>query len=161
MDQSFSPELATFLSAMIPLLDLKIAIPLGKHMGLTTLSAFIFATAGGIMLPAVILAILSPITKYCERKSKRAHAVIEKILNKTRKDHSKNFERYGAIFLIALVAIPIPGSGGGTGAIVAFLFGIDYWKAISLITIGTFIAGILILTGYGSLTGLFSALNIN
>jgi len=156
MQQNISPEIITFFSAMIPLLDLKIAIPIGKELGLTSLSAFLFATAGAVIPPAIILVALKPLTKYIEAKSKRAHKIIEKILDKTRKEHSKNFERYGTLFLIILVAIPLPGSGAGTGALIAFLFGIDYWKALSSILIGTFIAGILIITGLGSITALFS-----
>lgn len=159
MIQNLSPELTTFLSAMIPLLDIKIAIPLGKEMGLTSISAFMFAISGAIIPAAIFLAIFDPIAKFLERKSKKAHTILNVIFDKTRKNHSKNFDRYGAIFLIILVAVPIPGSGAGTGALVAYLFGVDYWKALNLISIGTFIAGILILTGYNSITGMVNIMN--
>ena len=52
MQQNISPEIITFFSAMIPLLDLKIAIPIGKELGLTSLSAFLFATAGAVIARA-------------------------------------------------------------------------------------------------------------
>ena len=75
----------------------------------------------------------------------------ENLFNKTRKEHSKKFKRYGTIFLIALVGIPLPGSGAGTGALVAFLFGVEYWKALSLIFLGVIIGGILVTAGFGSI----------
>ena len=44
-----------------------------------------------------------------------------------------------------LVAIPLPGSGGFTGALVAWLFGVKPKIAIALISLGIFFAGLLML----------------
>jgi len=63
-----------------------------------------------------------------------------------------------AIALILFVAIPLPGSGGWTGALIAYLFGLSYWKSIKFITIGLAIAGVavgLLTVGVDSLIGVF------
>ncbi len=106
-----------------------------------------------------MLLLLDPAVKFLEKKSKIAHAFADKILQKTQKEHSKNFARFGAIFLITLIAIPIPGSGAGTGAIIAYLFGVDYWKAFTIIVIGTALAGILMTLGVESFDAIIKLVN--
>lgn len=154
-----SEELITFFSAMIPFLDLKLAIPLGRELGLSSTNSLLFAVAGNVVPSAILLAILEPLGKWAQKKSKFIHNILNKTFEKTRKDHSKRFQRYGALFLIAFVALPIPGSGSASSAILAFLFGVDYWKALSLIFIGILIAGVVISAGLQSLTALFGLFN--
>ena len=47
--------------------------------------------------------------------------------------------------MVILVAIPIPGSGGYTGSLVAWLFGVKPKVAIPLIALGVFFAGLIVL----------------
>ncbi|MDA1060311.1 MAG: small multi-drug export protein [bacterium] len=143
-------ELIIFFSAMIPFLELKIAIPLGAKFGLSTTSTFLFAVAGSIVPAALMLALIGPISNYLRKKSIKIDSFFEKLFHRTRKEHSKKFQRYGAIFLITVVAIPLPGSGSGAGALIAFLFGVDYWKALSLIATGTAIGAMLLIAGFES-----------
>ena len=89
-------------------------------------------------------------TMFYIKKSKRTDIFFEKLFHRTRKEHTKKFQRYGAIFLIAVVAIPLPGSGSGVGALIAFLFGVDYWKGLSLIATGVVIGGLLLTAGFES-----------
>ncbi|MBD3330454.1 ligand-binding protein SH3 [Candidatus Peregrinibacteria bacterium] len=152
-----TPELITFFSSMTPFIEMKLAIPLGMEMGLSATSTFLFAVSGTILPAALTLALISPVTEYIRSKSKYLDTFFEKLFQKTRKQHTKKFNRYGALFLILFVAIPLPGSGASAGTIIAFLFGIDYWKGISLISIGTIIAGILLTAGFGSI---FALLNL-
>jgi len=148
-------ELTIFFVAMIPFLDVKLAIPLGLQMGVSTTNTFIFALAGSILPAAAVLAGLGPVLDYLSKKSKVLHKIVDATLSRTRKEHSNKFKRYGAILLISIVGIPIPGSGTGTGSVVAFLFGVDYWKALALITIGSSIACLLMIAGVESIEALF------
>ena len=45
---------------------------------------------------------------------------------------------------MAFVAIPLPGTGAWTGALIAFLFGLDFRKSLLVICIGVFIAGVVV-----------------
>jgi len=71
-----------------------------------------------------------------------------------------NFTRnikFGDLALVIFVAIPLPLTGGWTGAVAAFLFGIPYFKSLGLIFLGIFLAGIIItLTS----TGFFSLIRV-
>ena len=58
------------------------------------------------------------------------------------KKHSKKFETFEEIALVTFVAIPLPGTGAWSGALVAFVFGIPPKKSIPLIFLGVAIAGI-------------------
>ena len=68
----------------------------------------------------------------------------KRILEKTRAKHSHKMEVMGDIFLVTFVAIPLPGSGAWTGVLIAYLFGIPYKKALTLISIGVFFSGVII-----------------
>jgi len=152
-----SPELITFFTAMTPYLELKLAVPLAMEMGLSIPTTFLFGVSGTIVPGAALLAVVGPLVKKLRSYSIKADAFFKKLFAKTRKDHTKRFNRYGAILLIAIVAIPLPGSGTITAALVAFLFGIDYWKAISLISLGAVTSAILLIAGY---TSVFKILDI-
>jgi uncharacterized membrane protein len=145
------PELIVFFTAMTPFLEIKLAIPVGMELGLSATSTFLFSVAGTIIPIAIILAIIGPFSDFLRKKSQFMDKFFKNLFNKTRKEHSKKFKRYGTIFLIIFVAIPLPGSGAGTGALISFIFGVDYWKSLNLIFLGTLIAGILLTAGFGSI----------
>lgn len=147
------PELIVFFSAMLPVTELRGAIPLGFLIGLPPESIFLWALIGNIIPCFFILWVLRPISEFLMRHSKFFNRFFTKLFEKTRTKHENAIQKYGPIFLVVFVAIPLPGSGGWTGSLVAFLFGIKYWKAIGLISIGLTIAGILITLG---ITGVIS-----
>lgn len=152
-------ELIVFFTGMAPLLDIKLAIPLGLKLGLSPVSTVFFAMTGNVLLAALILNLLPKITTYAKAKSPKINLILEKIYAKTRKEHSKNFEKYEGLFLIMLVAIPLPGSGSGTASVIAFLFAMEYWKALTYIITGTLFGSILIMTGVSSITAIFHLLS--
>lgn len=147
------PELIVFLSSMLPLTELRGSIPLGFVMGLPPEAIFFWALIGNIIPCFFILWVLGPISAFLTKHSNFFNRFFTKLFDKTRAKHETAIQKYGPIFLIVFVAIPLPGSGGWTGSLVAFLFGIKYWKAMGLISAGLTIAGILITLG---ITGVIS-----
>lgn len=153
------PEIITFLAAMTPFLDMKLAIPLGRELGLSSTSTIIFTLAGTIIPAAIFLALISPISNFLRNHSKWIDNFFTKLFKKTRKEHTKNFQRYGALFILAFVAIPLPGSGTAAGSLIAFLFGVEYWKALSIIVAGALIGALLLTAGVESVFALASLFN--
>ncbi len=142
----FSAEITTFLIGATPISELRGAIPWGLTFGgLSNVEVFIFAVAGNIFSAVMVVLLLPILTKFARKYSKFLDRILQKIFEKTRAKHSKNFRRFEALFLVILVAVPLPGSGGYTGALVAWLFGVKPKVAIPLITIGILIAGFLVL----------------
>ncbi len=62
---------------------------------------------------------------------------------KTLKKRDK-IDKYGIWGLLLFVAIPLPGTGGWTGALLASLLQLDKKKSFGVISIGVFIAGLII-----------------
>jgi len=129
---------------MLPITELRGSIPLGFAMGLPAESTFFWALIGNALPCFFILWVLGPISVFLMRHSRFFEAFFTKLFEKTKTKHEQTVTKYGAIFLLVFVAIPIPGSGAWTGCLLAFLFGIKYWKAMSCITAGIAIADLLV-----------------
>jgi len=145
-----APEFIVLFSAMTPFIEMKLAIPLGLKLGLSGTSTFLFAVTGSIIPAAITLALANPALKLIRKHSKFLDTFFTKLFHKTHHQHSKNFNRYGAFLITSFVAIPLPGSGSTAGALIAFVFGVDYWKALALVTLGTAIGGLLLTAGFES-----------
>jgi uncharacterized membrane protein len=144
-------EIIVFLTSMTPLGELRLGIPIGKALGLPIKSNFIWAVMGNITVVLIILALLGPVTRFLRKKSRFFRKLIDRIFDKTRKEHSELFEQLEKLAIILFVAIPLPGSGAWTGSLVSFLFGIPYWRAVGLVSIGVLLSGILVTVGLESL----------
>lgn len=141
------PELIVFFAAMTPFADIKFSIPLGMKLGLTAFSSALFSIAGTMTICAIVLALLGPVSKFGMKKSAFLNKYFTKLFETTRTAHSERISKYGAIFIPIFVASPLPGSGVVGGAILSFIFGIEYFKSLSLIFIGTAIPAIVITLG--------------
>jgi uncharacterized membrane protein len=58
-----------------------------------------------------------------------------------RRTHSERFHRYGAVVLVAFVAVPLPFTGAWTASLAAWVFQVPPRSAIPLIALGVVIAG--------------------
>lgn len=155
-------HLYTFLWAMAPLLELRASIPLGYlQFGLSLTETILISFAGSMFSTAIVLWLLPSLIDFAERYIPWFNRIMQRILHKTRAQHSKKIAVLGETFLIGFVAIPVPGSGAWTGILICYLFGIPYKKAIILIATGVFISAILIslitLFGHGVWQMLFDA----
>jgi len=142
---NFPPQLSTFLIATLPILEIRGALPLGYTVyHLSFFQSFFWAFLGNLISVAVVLAALEPVSQYLSRHSRIFKRFFDWLFSRTRKKHSRRFQRWGTLALITFVAIPLPITGGWTGAVAAFVFGIPYKKALPLIALGILIAGIIV-----------------
>jgi uncharacterized membrane protein len=68
---------------------------------------------------------------------------LQKLLERTRAKGDQ-VKKYGAIGLMIFVAIPAPGTGVWTGALLAFLFGLPFKQTLPALVAGAAIAGVLV-----------------
>ncbi len=137
--------MATFFTAMTPIGELRAAIPiaLGTYkMGIV--ETYIIAVLGNMVPVVIILWILEPISRFLMSRFHLANRFFNWLFDRTRRKYSKRFERYTGYALIGFVGIPLPITGGYTGALIAFVFGIPPKKALLHITIGVLMAGIIV-----------------
>ncbi len=143
---NFPPELATFIISMLPISELRGAIPVAIGVyGLNPVEAYLIAVIGNIVPVVFILKYIDPISKYLMSRSKFFNKFFIFLFERTRRKHSAKFEKWGALALITFVAIPLPVTGGWSGALAAFVFGIPFKKALPLISLGIIIAGIIVM----------------
>ncbi|MEW6407380.1 MAG: small multi-drug export protein [Patescibacteria group bacterium] len=144
-------EIATFFIAMLPIGELRASIPIA--LGVYNLSwsqAFFWSVLGNIIPVVLILLCLEPLSWFLSKHFKIFERFFLWLFAWTRKKHNHRFEKWGAVTLIAFVAIPLPMTGGWTGAVAAFVFGIPFRKSLPLIFSGILIAGIIVtLTSLG------------
>ena len=151
-----SSEITTFFFAMLPVVELRGALPWGATLGgLSLPEAFFYSVAGNIFISILIIFALPVAAKIVAKNWKWGNRILQKIFAKTRAKHSKNFARFEKIFLVVLVAVPLPGSGGWTGALVAWLFGVEKKWAIALISAGILISGVVVAGITGGAGALF------
>lgn len=134
-----------FLTAMTPLGELRAAIPLGigfyKLAPLTTLGV---AFLGNIIPVIALYFLLDPLTKWLRRLGQPIDRWFTWLFAHTYRKHSADFDRYGSLALMIFVAIPLPFTGGWTGALLAYLFGIKWYYALSNLLIGVAVAGVIV-----------------
>ena len=143
---NFPPELATFIISMLPVSELRGAIPVAIGVyNLDPIQAYLIAVVGNIIPVIFILKYIDPVSKYLMSKSKFFNKFFTHLFEHTRKKHNGKFEKWGALALITFVAIPLPVTGGWSGSIAAFVFGIPFKKALPLISLGIMIAGVIVM----------------
>lgn len=138
--KGLSPEAVVFLVAMLPIVELRGAVPIGNNLFALPLYKTIFFSIAGNMLPIVLVLLflerlvvwLSPIPLFGR--------FFDWLFKRTRKksDIINRFEFWG---LVIFVAIPLPMTGAWTGSIAAVLLGISYGRALLAIFLGVLIAG--------------------
>lgn len=150
------PEIATMILAMIPITELRAALPIGLTVfNLSAFEAYFWSVLGNMLPVLFILWFLEPVANFLRKYSKTMDRFFIWLFSRTRHKHSKNFERWGALALVGLVAIPLPITGSWTGALAAFIFGIKYWRALFLIFLGVLIAGLIVTLISLGLMGIF------
>lgn len=135
--------LKTLVTAMMPILEIRGAIPVGVASGLDPWLAFAVGFVGN-MLPIPILILLT--RKIIEWLKK--HNMLVKLTawleNKGSKGAQK-VQKYSFWGLFILVAIPLSGTGAWTGALVASLLDMRLKRALPAIAMGVAVAGLIVL----------------
>jgi len=144
-----SPRIATFFTAMTPIGELRASIPIAlSTYGMNIFETYIISVLGNMVPVAAILWTLEPVSKFLMKRFKIARRFFTWLFNYTRRRHSKRFEKYEGYALAIFVGIPLPVTGGWTGALIAFVFGIPPKRAIVHILIGVMMAGVIVTIVY-------------
>lgn len=144
--KNFPPELATVIISMLPISELRGAIPVAIGIyHLDPIEAYFLAVIGNIIPVIFILKYIDPISNYLMAKSKHFNKFFLWLFARTRKKFTNDYERWGSLALVIFVAIPLPMTGGWSGALAAFIFGIPFKKALLLNSVGIAIAGLIVM----------------
>ena len=140
---------ATAVISMVPVIELRGGIPYGVGFGLSPLAATIAAVIGNMLPIPFVLLFLNGILEWMKKREDFFGKIADWLERKAYRNQDK-IEKYKALGLMILVAIPLPGTGAWTGALVAVVFGIKTRVAIPSIFMGVVIAGIIVaILSYG------------
>ncbi len=145
-------ELAVFLVSMLPIVELRGAIPFGVGLGMDWRSVYIISVIGNMLPVPFIILFFRPIINYLKKTrlfGKFAIKLHERSLKK-----SESVTKYKVFGLFLFVAIPLPGTGAWTGSAIAALLDMRLKDAIPAILLGVLCAGILMMGisyGFGTL----------
>ena len=132
----------TFLISMIPVIELRLGLPYGIMSGLKLPVAALAAILGNMLPVPFIIVFIEQVFLWLRKHLPKMDSFITK-LEKRDETKQATADRYGALGLILLVAIPLPGTGAWTGSLVAALMKMKLRKAIPCIFLGVIIAAIL------------------
>ena len=142
-NRGVSPELAVFITSMLPIIELRGAIPLGINFyHLVWYKVVVLAIIGNILPILPILFLLDKISKLLS-KIPILKKFFDWLFTRTRK-RSKIIEDYEMLGLAIFVGIPLPGTGAWTGSVAAFLLGLKYVPSIIAIFCGVLLAAVIV-----------------
>ena len=143
----FVKYLIVFLVSMVPLIELRGAIPYAIAFHLPLVPSYLIAIVGN-MLPVPIIFFFArkvlewgkdvsfkPFAKFCRFCIEKGEKGKQKLLAKV------NNGVYVALFLF--VGIPLPGTGAWTGTLAASFLDLDFKKSVFAVVCGVVLAGII------------------
>lgn len=138
-----SKEFTVIFTAMLPIIEVRGAIPVGIALGMSPLHATILAFLGSVIPVPFILLTIRPIFTYL-KKTNIFRKLVTKLTNKSL-NKSENVQKYGYIGLFIFVAIPLPGTGVWSGSLIASLLNMRILHAFPAIVLGNLVASIAIM----------------
>lgn len=147
--------LVTLFVSMVPVIELRGAIPIATGMGLSPAVAIPVAIIGNLIPVPFIIIFIKKIFAWMRKVSPKLNGVVDKMEAKAEKNKAKVL-KYAFWGLVLFVAIPLPGTGAWTGALVAAMLDMPLKKAFPSIIIGVLGAGIIIsFVSYGAAALIF------
>ena len=134
--------LITFLISMVPVIELRGAIPVAIAKDMEPWAAFCLSVVGNMLPVPFILLFIRKIFAWMKKYERLGNIVTK--LEARAAGKSDKVKKYELLGLCLLVAIPLPGTGAWTGALVAALMDIRIRRALPTIFVGVVLAGIVV-----------------
>ena len=138
----FKKYLIVFFVSMVPLIELRGAIPIAAGMGLPFIQYYIIAIIGN-MIPVPFIYFFARCLEKGEKGGKKLQATAGKGL---------------FVALLLFVGIPLPGTGAWTGTLAASILDMDFKSSVLAVMLGVILAGIIMALASMGLFGALGAL---
>lgn len=148
------PEAIIFIISLLPVLELRGGLIAAKLLNVSFFKAFAICYVGNLIpIPFILVFIRSIFNKL--KKMSFLKDKIEK-LEKKSLEKGEKVKKYSDWGLLTFVAVPLPGTGGWTGALIAALLDMRLKRSMPIIAVGVFIAGVIMsVFSYGLLGLIF------
>ena len=154
--ETVGEELCVFFCSMIPIIELRGAIPLGAAFGLPWWQSHALSVIGNMLpVPFILLLIKGMIGWMSRSKVAFFNKISNFLLRKVEKKRAQ-IEKYSFWGVAIFVGVPLPVTGAWTGSLVAAMIDMKVWKALLSAFIGVLMAGVIMtLISYGALAIFF------
>jgi uncharacterized membrane protein len=137
------------LLSMVPVLELRASIPVGCSLGLSPWQCALAAIIGNMIPVPFIILFIRKIFDFLRKHWPRMGRFVEKMEAKAERKKPL-VQKYAIFGLVLLVAIPLPGTGAWTGALVAAMLDIRMKRAIPCVFLGVILAAAIVtMLSYG------------
>jgi len=149
------------LLTIVPFIELRGGLPLAivasKEIGLPISLIFLLIVSLNVLLIFFIFFFLDHIHKHLLKWKFYKNNFEKQLLRLQRKidKFEKNYNKAGFWAMVFFVAIPLPGTGVYSGSLISWVLGLNRKEMILAISLGTIIAGILILLATLGIVNLF------
>ena len=151
-----------FLISMVPLIELRGAIPVSQAMGLPLVPSYIVCIIGN-MIPVPVIYLFARRFLEWGKDKKAIGGICSFFLTKGTNAGLRMQEKAGKGLFIALflfVGIPLPGTGAWTGTLGASLLDMKFKDTVIAVLAGVLLAGIIMmLISFGAFSALFALFN--
>ena len=135
--------LMTIFISMVPVIELRGAIPIATAHGLNFWVAIVCSIIGNLIPVPFIIIFIRKIFELMRKWSVKLDKLVTKLEDRAQKK-SDVVLKYAFWGLVVLVAIPLPGTGAWTGALVAAMLNMRLRKAFPAIALGVLIAAVIV-----------------
>ena len=148
--ETLGKELCVFLCSMIPIIELRGAIPMGAAFGLPIWKTYLLSIVGNMVPVPFILLFIKKIIQWMNNSKVKFFNKIGGFLIRKAEKNREKIEKYSFWGVCLFVAIPLPATGAWTGSLVAAVIDMKFWKAMLSAFVGVLISGIIMtLISYG------------
>ena len=156
LEQIFFGELLyNALMAMAPVLELRGSIPFGHNvLGLNIWLAAAASIVGNLLPVPFIIIYVRRVFAFLRKKIPKLNRMVDRLVRKA-EGKRETVNKYGFWGLCVLVAIPLPGTGAWTGALVAAFMDMRIKKAFPAIALGVVIAAVVVSFLTAGVTAIF------
>ncbi|MDY6780649.1 MAG: small multi-drug export protein [Halobacteria archaeon] len=139
------PEATVLFIAMLPVFELRGAIPVAMGVySMPASKAYLLGVLGNIVPVVPLLLLLRPVSEFLSKHSRLFEGFFDWLFERTRRKMESRYEKYGALALVPFVAIPLPVTGAWTGCAAAFVFGIRFRYSFPAIVGGITVSGFVV-----------------
>lgn len=133
----------TALLALLPVSELRGAIPFAVANGMPLLEAFVFCVLINALAGPIAFLFLDSVHKLLYRWKPYAQ-FFDRFVDRARAKVHESVQKYGYWGLMVFVAIPLPMTGAWTGTLGGWILGIERKKTMLAVAAGVFIAGVIV-----------------
>ena len=144
-------ELCVLFCSMIPIIELRGAIPMGAIFGMPWWQSYLLSVLGHMIPVPFILLLIKAVIGWMSRSKVQFFNKIANFLLKRVEKRRAQIEKYSFWGVCLFVAVPLPVTGAWTGSLVAAMIDMKFWKALLSAFLGVLIAGVIVtLITYGA-----------